>query len=933
MRRDGEAGRVVSNGTGVAAMRAAGRVARIARRPVVVVAAAAVAVALPGAAARAANGPDTWVGNTSALWSDGTNWSGTNTPPITGDSLVFGAAGTAGTTLKDDLMTPATFNVAGITFNSGAPAYVINPNTAATNGFTLTGDIANSSTSLETINDLIALSGTRTFTMTAGGGNITLGGAVSGSGGGITTAGAGTLTLSVANSYTGATSIGSGTILSTPVAGGLGASSSTAVSGTLNLTLNQGVNTTATYTGLTTVTGAGTINVTFGSGAASNNASTILNGDYSQFTGTINLNAGATTTAGKAQMNGADNASATVNVLANGTLYVSAAVTKNASLNLNGGTTGEALGQLRLESAANWAGPVTLKASTTIGGNGSTGTISGNISQSGGTFGLTRLGSGTTVLSGSDSFAGPLAVSAGTLVLGTKTGTTVGSLSSAVALTLGSGTGSGIFQVGDASNAVNQTLASIVVSGTGTANRIVGGNAAVSTLSVANTGADTYAGFLGGTGTNQNNLALTKTNTAGVLTLSGTNTYTGGTTINGGGVTITNASALGTGTVNLVNQGANFTTLTVSGGITLNNPIAVDMTTARNGINTTGTGSTSIAGPITISNGGNFIFLIDAGGTALTVSNTISTVGAYTGTLSFRGSAAGGSGLISNKITLAATSTMDVNATVANWKITSTGNTWGFTNIQSTGNLVVGANDAVATGSVLGGSATAAGVLDLNGFNQTLAGLNLTTTTIKIGNGSTTAASQLTVSGSGTYTWGGVIQDTLASGARTVALVKSGTGTQALTAADTYSGGTTISGGTLSTGSTGALGSGNVTVADTTGAVLTLGNAASIGDAATLTFGNASVINLNAAAGTSETLASLVDSTTPATLGTPGSYTASQLNTYFGTSSFASPNGETVTITGTPEPASFGLLGVAAAGLLAPPPPVVRGRYPASPRR
>ena len=124
-----------------------------------------------GSLAFAANGADTW--NTtpgSALWSASGNWAtgSTNKPPISGDSLVFGASTV--TTLTDDLMTPGTFNIAGITFSAGAPSYTINSSTPGTNGFTLTGGITNSGTNLETINDAIAITASRTITMTTGGG-------------------------------------------------------------------------------------------------------------------------------------------------------------------------------------------------------------------------------------------------------------------------------------------------------------------------------------------------------------------------------------------------------------------------------------------------------------------------------------------------------------------------------------------------------------------------------------------------------------------------------------------------------------------------------------------------------------------------------------------------------------------------------------------
>jgi len=156
---------------------------------------------------------DSWVGNSSVNWTD-PNWASSgNNPPITGDSLVFGAAGTSGLTLTDNLMTPATYNVAGITFSAGAAAFIINSGTAGVNGFTLTAGVINSSTALETINDGITLNAAETFTTTTGGGNITLGGGISGAGG-ITMAGTGTLTLNgTGNTYTGNTTTTAGTLL------------------------------------------------------------------------------------------------------------------------------------------------------------------------------------------------------------------------------------------------------------------------------------------------------------------------------------------------------------------------------------------------------------------------------------------------------------------------------------------------------------------------------------------------------------------------------------------------------------------------------------------------------------------------------------------------------------------------------------------------
>ena len=113
---------------------------------------------------------------------------------------------------------------------------------------------------------------------------------------------------------------------------------------------------------------------------------------------------------------------------------------------------------------------------------------------------------------------------------------------------LGNGTTSGKLIL----NGISQHIANLMTVGTGTANAAVGGSATPSTLTVNYTGAgQTFGGTLGGTGTNENNLAFGKGG-AGTYTLTGTNTYTGGTTITEGILALGSAGAIGTtGTISL----------------------------------------------------------------------------------------------------------------------------------------------------------------------------------------------------------------------------------------------------------------------------------------------------------------------------------------------------------------------------------------------
>src|ERR1700722_1767250 len=78
------------------------------RKRILAMAAEVGAMLADGRQARAAT--DTWVGSTTnADFGTVGNWTTTNAGslPLTGDSLVFGAAGTQGTTLLDNLFTPS----------------------------------------------------------------------------------------------------------------------------------------------------------------------------------------------------------------------------------------------------------------------------------------------------------------------------------------------------------------------------------------------------------------------------------------------------------------------------------------------------------------------------------------------------------------------------------------------------------------------------------------------------------------------------------------------------------------------------------------------------------------------------------------------------------------------------------------------------------
>lgn len=171
--------------------------------------------------------------------------------------------------------------------------------------------------------------------------------------------------------------------------------------------------------------------------------------------------------------------------------------------------------------------------------------------------------------------------------------------------------------------------------------------------------------------------------------------------------------------------------------------------------------------------------------------------------------------------------------------LTNTANDWtGNTQISSSGTntsltqtLKLGASnvisDGVGKGNVVfnGGdsafSANAKATLDMNGFNETINGLQTGAGTgtngIVTNNAAGTGTSTLTVgSGNASASFGGIIRDGTTA---KVAVTKIGSGTQTLSAASSYTGTTTVSGGTLLLSGAGAISS-SVAIDVANGAVL-----------------------------------------------------------------------------------------------------------------
>ncbi len=230
--------------------------------------------------AQAANGTDTWTGGAGTANWNAANWSGANNPPIAGDKLAFGTVGAGGATLNNDFTAGTMFS--NLTFNAGAPSFVLTGNSN-----TLNGAIADNSANPQTINFDFAWGDTLHSINVASGGTLAIGGKIGGTFA-MTKAGAGTLTLTNNNLDTGATAVNAGT-LNLDFTGGAAnniVSSSSALQlggGTLQINGNSGVASSQTFPSLTL--NAGLNAISFSQNGASSLSATL---------GGITQNAGST---------------------------------------------------------------------------------------------------------------------------------------------------------------------------------------------------------------------------------------------------------------------------------------------------------------------------------------------------------------------------------------------------------------------------------------------------------------------------------------------------------------------------------------------------------------------------------------------------------------------------------------------------------------
>jgi len=285
---------------------------------------------------------------------------------------------------------------------------------------------------------------------------------------------------------------------------------------------------------------------------------------------------------------------------------------------------------------------------------------------------------------------------------------------------------------------------------------------------------------------------------AGMLALSGANTYTGVTTIGAGVVDARNNTALGTvAGATTVSAGA---TLRINGtGLAIAEPITLNgMGMAGGGALRNLANNNTVSGAVTLASAAR----INSDAGLLTLSNTIS--GATMGlTVGGAGNTtmSGVIGTTTGTLTKDGAGTLTISAAA----------TYTGTTTVNAGTLRLGIANGVSASSAV--TVAAGATLDLNAFSDVVGSL--------AGAGTVTSGAAgavlLTAGGDNTSTaFSGIIQN----GLGTVALTKTGTGTWTLSGANTYTGSTTISAGVIDAQSNTALGGvgGPTTVA--TGAAL-----------------------------------------------------------------------------------------------------------------
>ncbi|TGC86483.1 AIDA autotransporter-like protein ShdA, partial [Salmonella enterica subsp. enterica serovar Wilhelmsburg] len=425
---------------------------------------------------------------------------------------------------------------------------------------------------------------------------------------------------------------------------------------------------------------------------------------------------------------------------------------------------------------------------------------------------LIKQGAGTLILNAENTYTGGTTISGGTLVATNVEALGSGDVTDNATLELNTGgtfdnaiSGSGqVVKSGDKtltlSGANSYSGGTLISDGTLIAGRVdVLGSGDVTdnaTLEM-NTGG-TFSNTISGSG------QVVKSGDK-TLTLSGVNTYIGGTLISGGTLVASNVEALGTGDVTNnatleLNTSGDFDNaisgsgkveksgddaLTLSGSNTYTGGTLISGgTLVASNVDALGTGDVTDNATLELNTGGTFDNVISGSGQVVKSGDktlTLSGANSYTG------------GTTINDGTLVASNVEALGSgDVTNDAVLKLNTSGDFTNNISGSGQVVKSGDDVLT---LSGANSYSG-------GTTISGGTLVATSVEaLGSGDVTDNAVLELNTGGTF-------DNVISGSGQV--VKSGDDALTLSGANTYTGGTTISGGTLVASNVEALGSGNI---------------------------------------------------------------------------------------------------------------------------
>ncbi|MGT2434933.1 autotransporter outer membrane beta-barrel domain-containing protein [Bradyrhizobium betae] len=663
--------------------------------------------ALGVVAAHAVDG--TWVGGTSSEWTDGTNW--TSTPAVPDGTATFTNTGTP-TVDSNGLV-----NIGAVVFTAApdAQAYTVNINDI----FLVNGaGISNNSTNVQTFNVGSSMVFTNSSTASGGSNVVTY----SVSGGSISfndtsTAGTANITNNGVVEFNGSSNAGTATIVNNVVMSFYDATSASSANITNAAAGFLTFNNTATAA-TSTIVNSGSL--TFGNSATAGSASiTTDNGGITSFTGTsTGGNAGFITNVG-------------------GTVDIS-------GLSSAGMTAGSIAG----------AGDYLLGAKTlTVGGNNVSTQVDGVISGAGG--GLTKVGTGTLTLTGTNTYTGATTISAGTLALSGN-----GSIASSSVVTV-----NGTFDISASSFPFN-AITTLAGSSSGIVNMGARG------LFISN-GSTEFAGVIQGTGGFEVG--------GGTQTLSGVNTYSNVTQIDGGATLALKGSGsianslyvafAGAGATLDISQTTSGASVTQLFSLTTNNVIALGSKTL-----TLTAGSGTVYGGVIQDGGigggtGGNLVLANGAVQQLFGTNT------YTGTTTIASggeldliSLAGSDGSIATSSNVIANGIFDIQNLSAGTSIRS---------LAGSGNVNLGANTLTITNGIgnfagIIDDGGAGGGLTMAGGTQTLSGANTYSGATTVNGGTlvvdgsiqsaTTVNAGGTLAGSGTVAGVAVTGGTLAPG-------------------------------------------------------------------------------------------------------------------------------------------------------------------------